>query len=97
MYESWEDAIILLPDHMRAGVTRYIEEGIEGGGFQQAVFANDFLRTCQAADFVNKAVLRYWGEFLTYCPPQCYGSYEKVKAWIQRKGLEGIKKEQTDG
>lgn len=92
MYESWEDALLLIPEHMRAGVIRYINEGIEGGGFQQAVFANDFLRAVQEADFSNKSQLPLWAEFICHCPPQCYGNYEKVKHWIQRKGLEGIKK-----
>lgn len=93
-YNTWQEAIILVPEHMRQGVTRYIESGIPGGNFMMAVFENDLIESVQRADWVNKQALPSWAEFLMYAPSQCYGSPPIVDRWVKRGGLIGISKEQ---
>lgn len=98
-YETWEDALLLIPEHMRYGTQQYIQYGIPPGGFLTAVMENNFFEACCHADWVNKASLPAWGEFLMLAPKGCWGGPETVSAWIQRGGLEGKlpKQEVNDG
>lgn len=80
-----------LPAHMRDAMVRYIEWGIEGGSFLNAVLCNDLMTALSKADDVNRVRLFDYGAFL-YCdaPSGCYGSREAVAAWIAKGGLNGL-------
>ena len=81
----------LLPPHMHGAMKRYIEQGIEPGSFLVAVLSNDMMEACARADSVNRNFLPDYAMFLyNYAPRGCYGSKEKVIAWVERRGLEGF-------
>ncbi len=71
----------LLPDHLREGMRRYVEEGLQPGGFLQAVLRNDFVDAVGHADAVSFLALYSIATFLLELPPQAWGSEAKVKAW----------------
>ena len=78
----------MLPAHMRDGARLYIEKGIRGGSFMNAVFSNDFIGAFQRADDVNTAAMRSWASFLhNEAPGDCYGSPENVADWVKQGGL----------
>ena len=75
----------ILPEHMRDGMRLYIEQGIEGGSFMMAVLENNLVRAFSCADSINSARMRDFAAFLYMeAPSQCWGSREKVVAWIER-------------
>ena len=82
----------LLPESMRDGVRRYIERGISGGGFLDAVFANDLTGALIRADAEAVAALPALARFLRMSPPDCWGDRAAVRAWIAHRGLEGIER-----
>jgi len=80
----------LLPEHIRGGVKRYVEEGIEPGGFLRAVISNDLSGAFGKADSINSANLENiikW--FYNYAPSQCWGSPEKMVKWMKKGGMKG--------
>lgn len=80
-----------LPPHMQDLARRYIEKGIPGGSFFTALVSNDLMRSFLRADDMNTAAMRTWAVFLyTEAPNACWGSPEKVRAWIDHRGLEGM-------
>jgi len=94
-----------VPEHMRGGVRRYIENGIPPGHFLTAVLSNDFVGAIGRADEVNKERFGDWALFLYNELPgrgsyrqDCWGSREAVKNWIKVGGLRGLEeKEEDDG
>lgn len=73
----------LLPEHMRGGMQRYIENRIEPGSFLKAVLCNDLMEAMGWADDINRH--RVFGICMwlyNYAPPACYGSPENVRAWL---------------
>ena len=78
-----------IPEHCREGVKRYIENGIPFGGFLQAVFSNNLMRTFEEADGINIERIKDYASFLyNEAPIQSWGSKEKMEAWIESGGLE---------
>lgn len=67
----------------------YRDYGIPTGDFLSAVLTNDLLRAVHHGDYEN---LRDLVEIVRYLyndfPADCWGSKEKVKAWIERGGLD---------
>jgi hypothetical protein len=88
-------AYTLLPEHMQAGMLRWIENGVLPGDFLQAVLRNEFAEAVSRADTINGARLISYAHFLYTAPPACWGSKEKVEAWAAHKGLSGIKENQS--
>lgn len=81
----------VIPGYMRAGVTEYVMRGVEPGGFIMAVFCNDLMEAAGRADHYNLASLGGWATFLyNFTPRGCWGSPEKVEAWIKAGGLYGL-------
>lgn len=79
-----------LPEHMRGGMRRYIENGIPPGSFQSAVLSNDLMGAYQKADDINTAAMRDYAMFLhNDAPGGCYGSPAHVEDWIKQGGLNG--------
>lgn len=74
----------LLPAHCQGGMRRYIEEGIAPGDFMLAVLSNDLVGAASRADNTNINRLKDYALFLyNEVPSTCWGSREKVDAWMQ--------------
>lgn len=72
-----------LPEHIRGGIKRYIEEKIPPGGFLTAVLSNDLVRSFASADHVNRHMMFDIVKWLyNEAPKNCWGSPERVKAWL---------------
>ena len=90
MYANWQDALAILPHHMRDGMERYIRYGVEGGGFMMAVLENDFIGAYRRADFINARSLHTYADFLSnHVPEDCWGSRMRVQKWLAIGGLDG--------
>tara|TARA_R100001086_G_scaffold223929_1_gene141764 strand:- start:114 stop:452 length:339 start_codon:yes stop_codon:yes gene_type:complete len=74
------------PIHILDSINRYVEHGIEPGGFVTAVLSNNLVATFRAADAKS---LRGLSDILQYIyleiPSACWGSEAKVKAWTKNK------------
>lgn len=82
---SYQFRQFAIPDHMMAGLARYIEHGSSVGDFLTAVLENDLSEACARADNENLANLPAYAAYLyNEAPPQCHGSREKVRAWIKQ-------------
>lgn len=76
-----------LPEHLRAGMQRYIEHGIEPGSFLTAVLCNDLMGAMARSDETTRAELWSICAFLyNEAPAICFGSVEAFEAWLQRGG-----------
>ena len=79
----------LIPEYMRDGVRLYLEEGLRPGHFLNAVLENNLVEAAARADRENKHRLLDWATFLyNELPMGCWGSKEKVAAWIKKKREE---------
>ena len=71
-----------IPEHCRAGMKRYIEEGTIPGGFLQAVISNNLVQALGQADSINKTRMHNYISFLyNEAPLSSWGSKEKMLAW----------------
>jgi hypothetical protein len=91
-----KEAIILnyklLPEGLRGGAKRYIEEHIPPGDFLQAVICNKLKESFMCADENNTK--RMWdivNFFYNEAPGACWGSEEKMRAWCLLRKEEEIK------
>ncbi|MCR9254738.1 MAG: hypothetical protein NXI16_01430 [Alphaproteobacteria bacterium] len=74
---------------MRGGIERYIEQGVPMGGFLTALASNDLKEACARADSNNSRLIFEWvAWFWNYAPSECWGSPDRVSAWIAAGGLE---------
>lgn len=81
-----------IPDHMREGLERYVDDGIPGGSFLMSVLENDFLGVITKADSINKVFFYKWAMVLANeIPVMCWGSRERVDSWIELGGENGIR------
>ena len=68
---------------------RYIDQHIPTGGFLEAVLSNDLKEAVGRADEDNMRVLPELVGFLyNEAPGTCWGSPERVRAWINRVELQ---------
>lgn len=75
-----------LPEHMQGAMQRYIDNGIEPGGFLTAVLCNDLMRAIGRADSINRGRIHDYVTWLyNNAPPSCFGSEEKVDAWMIKR------------
>ena len=87
---SYQDGFHLIPEHMHDAVRLYVERGVAGGSFLTAVLSNKFVDAYNRADDANTAAMRGWAELLYWhLPSGCWGSPEKVEAWISHRGVSG--------
>jgi hypothetical protein len=76
-----------VPDHLIGGLVRYIINGIEPGGFLEAVLCNDLKEAFARGDEDSLNGLRRVVMFLyNDTPCGCWGSREKYANWT---GVEG--------
>lgn len=80
-----------VPEHMRAGMVRYVLLGIIPGSFQRAVLEGDLFEAVRKSDDINRAALHDYALFLfNYAPGGCFGNEDRVRAWAHDGGLIGI-------
>ena len=86
-----EEEYAILPDHIRSGVKRYIEDGQKPGSFLCAVISNNLLEATVRADSINLPRLKEIMQFLfNYCPDDSWGSETALQKWVDHEGLKGI-------
>ncbi len=74
----------LIPEHMRAGMERYMEQGVNPGSFLTAVLSNDLVVAALCADSINRPRLHDYCMWLyNYAPSGSFGSPEAVNNWIK--------------
>ncbi len=79
----------ILPEHIRDGMKRYVEHGIQPGGFLCAVLENNFLEAFVRADSINTARMADIAAFVySELPRECHGSQHKMTCWIERHAME---------
>ena len=72
-----------LPEHIRGGVQRYIEEGIPPGDFLKAVICNNLKESFARADDINISRMFDIVEFFyNEVPGICWGSELDYKQWL---------------
>lgn len=79
-----------LPDHLREGAQRYIEDGIMPGRFLQSALTNEFVSAVLRADHrtaVSLAEIARW--LFNDIPGSAWGSEDAVAAWSAQGGLRG--------
>jgi hypothetical protein len=76
-------AIERVPEHLRDGLRRYVDEHLLPGQFLTAVLANDLFDALGRADIKSRAGLYDVVAFLyNHAPGGCYGNAERVSRWI---------------
>ena len=91
MYYANQIDYSLLPGHMQNSMKRYIEYGIEPGGFLYAVLTNDLMGAISKADYINQQSLHLYALFLyNNVPCSCFGSEEAVANWLSMGGIQGL-------
>jgi len=72
----------MIPLHLKEAFDRYVDHGIEPGGFLMAVLENNLCQAVGRADDQNIQILK---DIVAYVyndmPSECWGSPEKVRAW----------------
>lgn len=75
-----------LPERLRDGARRWIEERIKPGDFLTAVIKNDLLWAFTYADDENlkkmHEIVKWW---YNEAPHQCWGSPERFNSWKDQK------------
>lgn len=75
-----------IPSRMWGGIARYIIDHIEPGDFLVNVAQNDLCGACRCADDENQLLLfDYVKFFYNHAPSACWGTPERVEAWLADK------------
>jgi hypothetical protein len=76
--------------HMKDTLDHYVLKGIPMGDFLTACFANDLMEAMGRADDRNRPLVFLFCQWIyNVAPGRCHGSRELVRAWIEKRGLEG--------
>jgi hypothetical protein len=90
--KKWSDRVKWgpIPEHMRGGVIRYVENGIPPGHFLQAIFCDSLVEACGRGDAENLALIPAYAKLLVnQCPALCWGSPGDYRQWVGRGGING--------
>lgn len=83
-FESKKMGELGIPEYMHDGIVRYIKDRIKPGHFLTAVICNDLFDAVARADDQNvQALSGYVKFFYNYAPSGCWGSKEKMEAWLE--------------
>lgn len=101
--EFWDDGKVpptneykRLPEWLQLELTRYLVEGDAFiTCFLQAVLTNDLMKACGEADDDCMDALKDLSLVIyNRLPMDCWGSKEKVKAWMELGGWNGYRAQQ---
>lgn len=80
-----------IPTYLKVALEKYVEQGQIPGGFLLAVLKNDLMKTFEFADHFSWRALP---AIITYLfndvPAICWGTPERVAAWMMNGGREGL-------
>jgi hypothetical protein len=79
------------PPHLWDGFKRYVVHGIRPGSFLYAFLVGDFHEMCRRGG--QSGVEEIWPAVMylhNSVPVGCFGSVQKVEAWLTLGGLEGM-------
>lgn len=80
---------VQLPEYMWRCIVEYLENGYLEDSFLSAIVTNDLKGAFMRADNTNRPIIgAYVDYFYNHTPSLCWGSVEKVKAWIQAREAE---------
>lgn len=83
-----------LAPNLADNLERYIEHGVPTGSFLRALLENNLRESCWRADKANRLLLWEYVCWLHhYAPQDCWGSPEKVKAWLRQWTGAGERRE----
>ena len=86
LFDSSPELTVKVPEHTLDALRRYVLDGLEPGGFLQAVLTNDLMEACGRADVENSLCLPHIATFIYNCTPShSHGSRDRYEAWIQEK------------
>ena len=79
----------MIPERTKETIDLYVSHGCEPGGFMYAVLTNDLFGAIARADVENRANLQAICQYIynDICS-DCWGSKEKVQAWMKQKRAE---------
>jgi len=97
-YENWVKDHHRIPKYTMDALTRWIEQGIEPGGFLMQVLMNrSFSIVAGRADELNALnLVKLYRYLLNHCPEECWGSEEKVLTWKEKKQFEFTHREEKE-
>ena len=76
-----------VPEHTLESLRNYVEHRLPPGGFLGAVLENNLSEACGRADTRNLYALWDIVKYVYNCvPSECWGSPEKVAAWLRGNG-----------
>ena len=82
----------MIETHIKEALDRYVKDRIPPGDFLTAVLKNDLTEACGRADVFNRVNLHMIVEYAyNFMPSACWGSPEKVKAWLSTRNEEDLK------
>ena len=88
----------VLPEPMRGGMRRYIEDGVIPGDFLCAVLENNLVEAYGRADRDNTAQMKKFADFLyNQAPKTAWGSKDRIRQWSEWGGMKGLYKKQSEG
>jgi len=82
-----------IPTQSQVEVMEYLDNGIAPGSFVRSILENNLMMATIKADNYSASKLYAYGRMLSVLPPACYGSKDKVNAWLERKGFNNYKGE----
>lgn len=86
----------MISEEVKSSIDRYVQQGVETGGFLRAVLENNLMEALGRADIHNRYNLfDICGYLYNDVPGECHGSPEKVTAWLKKKAEEREKKNPT--
>ena len=81
---GYQDRSFFIPDNMAHAIDNYIERGEPVGDFLTALICNNLSEAIGRADYLNLANLpAFAAYFYNYAPASCWGSKEKMDAWLE--------------
>lgn len=87
----------MIPEHLKKSLDAYVERGRSCGAFLTAVLSNDLMEAFARADENNRLIMFDICKYVyNEIPPICWGSRDKVKNWIEFKGIEKEQRRAND-
>jgi hypothetical protein len=73
---------LMIPDHLRPGLARYLLNGVLPGGFLSSMISNDLMGAVTVADQkYRESFFEIARFFILYMPRNCFGSPEAIHEW----------------
>lgn len=86
-YEQWVRDHHRVPQVILDGIKRWVDDGIQPGGFLTSVLRNDKMSivACLADEINALNIVKIYRYLINKCPHECWGSEAKMIAWRKKK------------